>query len=93
MVAISFEASIDDRSSSSSSGAHKILRGIHYFAFAFNPASTSRHLRNGPSHGELEPPPITVSSGADLGAGTGGRVIDSFPAKLFLLDRRLYSAP
>ena len=38
MVALSFEASIDDRSSSSSSGAHKILLGIHYFAFAFNPS-------------------------------------------------------
>ena len=34
MVAISFEASIDDRSSSSSSGVHKKLRGTVIFAFS-----------------------------------------------------------
>ena len=43
MVVIFFEASIDDRSSSSSSGVHKVVRH-HYFPFAFSPISTSRRM-------------------------------------------------
>jgi hypothetical protein len=42
MVALSFEASIDDRSSSSSSGAHKILRGTIILPSPLTPVSTMR---------------------------------------------------
>ena len=74
MVAISFEASIDDRSSSSSSGAHKILRGIHYFAFAFNPNfDKPASEETAPAMENWSRQPITVSLRVDLGAGTGGR--------------------
>ena len=44
MVAISFEASIDDRSSSSSSGVHKKLRGT---VISPSSRSTSRRMAAG----------------------------------------------
>jgi len=53
MVAISFEASIDDRSSSSSSGVHKILRGTITSPSPLTPARQAGIWNgNGPSHGD-----------------------------------------
>ena len=92
MVAISFEASIDDRSSSSSSGVHKRLCGT---LFRLQPQLASRafETETAPSHGELEPPTHHGFSRGSFGGWDRRSVINLFPAKLFLSDRRLYLAP